>query len=453
MGQGGGGNSGSSTSTVVNKADPWAGQQPYLLDLWGKAQGMFNATSHDPKDYYAGMNPTQTKGWDALTYDVGTGVNNGLNANNNALSQMTSIINGNYRPGPASVHDINNWGITAPTARDQTAGAILNTFQSGSSADQAAWLQQIMNLTPQFNETTSPAAMEAALNPLTKQLTENILPNFDSAAAKAGAYGSRAAIGKQQVLDNYTKQATDTLAGMQNTQQLQNQQLRASVLQGLINQGGSGYGLSESLTQKTGAENSSLATGISNSNAQRATDTSIANAQMQLAALKSNADNYLAAQQSNQNKDVNLAQLNQQGQLQGTQQILQAMGLLPGITQNGVSLGSMPGQLLLQQGGALQQDAQGQLDAKQKAIWAGLAPYMQAVQGFNAGGTSTGTTNTTSTGGGGAPGVLTGALGGGLVGGMLAPGGLAGLGAAGGLAAAAPWLLGGAAIGGLLGLW
>lgn len=44
----GGGGSGGTTQTV-QKADPWSGQQPYLLDVFKKAEGLYN---NNPSSYY-----------------------------------------------------------------------------------------------------------------------------------------------------------------------------------------------------------------------------------------------------------------------------------------------------------------------------------------------------------------------------------------------------------------
>lgn len=39
----GGGSGGGGTSTQVQKSDPWAGQQPYLQDIFAQAQGQYNS--------------------------------------------------------------------------------------------------------------------------------------------------------------------------------------------------------------------------------------------------------------------------------------------------------------------------------------------------------------------------------------------------------------------------
>jgi hypothetical protein len=49
---GGGGSSGGGTQTTVQKSDPWAGQQPFLQQVYGLAQGAYGST---PMNYFPGQ--------------------------------------------------------------------------------------------------------------------------------------------------------------------------------------------------------------------------------------------------------------------------------------------------------------------------------------------------------------------------------------------------------------
>jgi hypothetical protein len=56
---GGGGSSGGGTQTTVQKSDPWAGQQPYLQQVYGLAQGAYGSTPMNffPGQTYANLAP------------------------------------------------------------------------------------------------------------------------------------------------------------------------------------------------------------------------------------------------------------------------------------------------------------------------------------------------------------------------------------------------------------
>lgn len=109
MGGGGGG-----SNTTVQKADPWAGQQPYLSDVFSQANYLYHSGAMAPA-YYAGNTVADQSAWTqqanqmqadrALNGDASISTAKGSmdnitsgnalasNAGLNALNQMTSAVN------------------------------------------------------------------------------------------------------------------------------------------------------------------------------------------------------------------------------------------------------------------------------------------------------------------------------------------------------------------------
>ena len=112
-----GGSQPSGTQTVTQKSDPWAGQQPYLTDVFSQAKSLYNGNgpSYFPSTTVAPMNSGQTGALDQM-YSTGmqggtpglaaaSGNNastlNGdfLNAGNPYFSQMADTVMGKVMPG------------------------------------------------------------------------------------------------------------------------------------------------------------------------------------------------------------------------------------------------------------------------------------------------------------------------------------------------------------------
>lgn len=90
MGKKGGGGS----TTTVQKADPWAGQQPYLQDIFQQAQQLYNAGGMAP-NYYPGQTVADQSKWtqDALQMQADR-AQNGSPLIDNASNAMNNITTG-----------------------------------------------------------------------------------------------------------------------------------------------------------------------------------------------------------------------------------------------------------------------------------------------------------------------------------------------------------------------
>lgn len=120
---------GSQTSTTTQKADPWEGQQPYLKDVFSKAQGLYNASG---PEYYPGttvapMNDYQTSALDSM---FNFGMAGGTPALNAAGSNIADTLNGTFLgQGNPYLADISQ------TVAAQVLPQIQSGFNSGNRLD------------------------------------------------------------------------------------------------------------------------------------------------------------------------------------------------------------------------------------------------------------------------------------------------------------------------------
>lgn len=89
---GGSKQSGSQTSTT--KSEPWSGQQPYLTDVFGKAQDQFNSSnpSYYPGSTIAGQSAATMQGQQGALSAAG----NGQGLVNNATGVANATLRGDY---------------------------------------------------------------------------------------------------------------------------------------------------------------------------------------------------------------------------------------------------------------------------------------------------------------------------------------------------------------------
>ncbi len=90
----GGGGGGGQTTNTVQKADPWAGQQPFLSDIYGQAQSLYNTSplQYFPGRTYADLAPeTQASlGMQTQRAVMGSPLTSA------AQGQLTSTLRGDY---------------------------------------------------------------------------------------------------------------------------------------------------------------------------------------------------------------------------------------------------------------------------------------------------------------------------------------------------------------------
>lgn len=91
---GGGSGGGSSSTNTVQKADPWAGQQPYLSDVMSQAQGLQN---NNPIQYYPGQTFADMSPETQMSLDMQTQrALAGSPLNNAAQQNLTDTLSGKF---------------------------------------------------------------------------------------------------------------------------------------------------------------------------------------------------------------------------------------------------------------------------------------------------------------------------------------------------------------------
>lgn len=159
MGKGGGG-----STTTVQKADPWSGQQPYLKDVFEQSKTLYDNGGLAP-DYYAGNTVAGQSAWTQQANQMQADrALNGSASINNAQTSMDNITSGGALAGNTGMNTLN-----------QIAGTDINAGNQGLTA---------------LNQMTS------AVNPYSTALLNDAVggatAQIDSGFSGAGRYGSGA---------------------------------------------------------------------------------------------------------------------------------------------------------------------------------------------------------------------------------------------------------------------
>ncbi len=167
------GSPGNSSNTTVQKADPWSGTQPYLMDVYGQAQGAAGKTSTDT---YGGNFVTPANDTQRSAVDATTGLANSF----------------------AGIGD-----QTIKLGQDQTSGAYLDA-----------------------NKYLLPA-IQNQIAPIVRQTYDSVMPAIGSAAQEQGAFGgSRQAVLEGSALRDMYSQVANTASQMFNQNYMQERQLQ-----------------------------------------------------------------------------------------------------------------------------------------------------------------------------------------------------------------------------------
>lgn len=135
----------------------------------------------------------------------------------NAFTQdlISQIFSGG---GQAKAPDFFPGSTVAGRNEDELASQDLVRQAAGGQAGQD-WSQNVQGgfqnlLSRSMNPLDSPefqSAVDAAINPVRRQLQESVLPGIDSSAISSGGYGgARQGIAQGQAIDNFARQAMDT---------------------------------------------------------------------------------------------------------------------------------------------------------------------------------------------------------------------------------------------------
>lgn len=348
----GGGSSNSQQQTAVS--EPWKQAQPYLTDIFGRAQNL----SNQPGSYYPDstvVGPTQSEGqaWDArTTYNNGVyggspqlNYGSAANAINNQASGNTSLGSMAGQIAPQATDALtsgfkppNTSGITGIQGPGQTIGQYgfgtsldaqgkAPTFGVAGGLDARGAYQQALTGQPDYAGVQG--AIDAANAPILKQFNQQILPQLNQQATftNNSTGGVKALNRVLPEIGNQMSQNAATITNNERLRALDAQQQAANA----VSQGGmQGYGLGLQTAQgERGLEQSQAGLNL-------AADTT--RGQQQLTGSQFGLQQQGMSQDANDRYRADLLNYGslagQLGSSAGSQQ-LQAAGLWPTINQAG----------------------------------------------------------------------------------------------------------------------
>ena len=397
MGAGGGGN-----TTQVQKADPWEKQQPYLQDVYAQYQNLFQnyAPQYFPESGVAGLSPYTEKGVSFLNaFGNSPYYQQGAIASQGALQNLNKMQSPWQNPllgmGYGNMLGIDDYLKASLSGQNKVnydpaqAGQVYANYQNMVGG---------MTGNPQLDAMVNAAQTRTAQN-----FNEQVMPQISMSALGNNAFGgSRQGIAEGLAADRLQQQMGDIATQM--------------------------YGGAYESGQNRALQGATTQAGLTN--------------QTNL----SNAANMLQAQLVNQQLQQYAANMGMSSLTQGMNQSMDSSRLIQAMLPSYAQYGMIPGQNYLQAGQMDQQYRQALLDDEMaRWNWTNALPaqlLQQYAQGIYGGGSPGGTT--TSTGQGASTSPLLGAIGGAGAG-----AGIASMMGLTGAAAFAPWLLGGAVLGGL----
>ena len=175
MGKKGGG--GGSTTTV-QKADPWAGQQPYLKDVFQQAQNLYNAGGMAP-NYYPGQTVANQSDWTKqamqMQADRATAGSPLIDSASNAMSNITS---GNALANNQGLNTLNELAQQDNPYTDELFNRANNQVQAS--------LDSNFNRAGRYGSGAHEAAAADAANNLANQMYSGLWDKRADAAGTAG---------------------------------------------------------------------------------------------------------------------------------------------------------------------------------------------------------------------------------------------------------------------------
>lgn len=197
----GGGSGGGGSTTTVQKADPWAGLQPYLSNLYAGANNTGNgAFMAYPGQTVAGFNDSQNtaiRRADARSY--------GSPLESQAQQQTANLMAGHTQGQDALSNIVSGLGLSGT----------LNTLGGGGGAGNE-FLKSTLNSNYLSGDNPAlQAAMTAANSNTTRNFQTAVMPGLASQFSLAGRYGSGAqSQGVSDANNNLATQMSNTNSSM-----------------------------------------------------------------------------------------------------------------------------------------------------------------------------------------------------------------------------------------------
>lgn len=186
MGKKGGGGS----TTTVQKADPWAGQQPYLQDIFQQAQQLYNAGGMAP-NYYPGQTVADQSKWtqDALQMQADR-AQNGSPLIDNASNAMNNITTGQALQ--------NNQGLNVLNQLSQEDNPYVDELYNRANSQAQSAINGNFSAAGRYGSGAHAAASSDAANNLANEMYSALWDKRADAAQAAGQLYNTG-IGQQMV--------------------------------------------------------------------------------------------------------------------------------------------------------------------------------------------------------------------------------------------------------------
>ena len=176
MGKKGGGGGGS--TTTVQKADPWAGQQPYLQDIFQQAQQLYNAGGMAP-NYYPGQTVAGQSDWTKQALQMQADrAQSGSPLITNASNAMNNITTGQALAG--------NQGLNTLNQLSQEDNPYVDELYNRANSQVQANLDGNFNRAGRYGSGAHEAAAADAANNLAAQMYSSLWDKRADAAQSAG---------------------------------------------------------------------------------------------------------------------------------------------------------------------------------------------------------------------------------------------------------------------------
>lgn len=173
-GKGGGGGS----TTTVQKADPWSGQQPYLTDIFQKAQQLYNSGGMAP-NYYPGQTVAGQSQWtqDALQMQADR-AQNGSPLIDNASTAINNITTGQALAG--------NQGLNTLNQLSQEDNPYVDELYNRANSQAQSAINSNFSSAGRYGSGAHAAASADAANNLANEMYSALWDKRADAAASAG---------------------------------------------------------------------------------------------------------------------------------------------------------------------------------------------------------------------------------------------------------------------------
>ena len=176
MGKKGGGGGGS--TTTVQKADPWAGQQPYLQNIFQQAQQLYNAGGMAP-NYYPGQTVAGQSDWTKQALQMQADrAQSGSPLITNASNAMNNITTGQALAG--------NQGLNTLNQLAQEDNPYVDELYNRANSQVQSNLDGNFNRAGRYGSGAHEAAAADAANNLAAQMYSSLWDKRADAAQSAG---------------------------------------------------------------------------------------------------------------------------------------------------------------------------------------------------------------------------------------------------------------------------